>query len=158
MEKNEKKASSMKVMEERDIQKVAASPKVAKVFGQIGIYLFLGLLSKIADKPLALLFEKHFQPKPYSRAIGAAVGAVCGFVLTVAILCPLTGLLPMVGSVAPLLDEEIAQNPIVIDLQQTAYDALVLEIPIKILCREDCRGLCPSCGKNLNDGDCGCNN
>ena len=24
------------------------------------------------------------------------------------------------------------------------------------LCREDCRGLCPKCGKNLNEGECGC--
>ncbi|MBO5248734.1 MAG: DUF177 domain-containing protein [Clostridia bacterium] len=44
-----------------------------------------------------------------------------------------------------------------IDLEKTAYDALVLALPTKILCREDCQGLCPSCGKNLNDGDCGCN-
>ncbi len=55
-------------------------------------------------------------------------------------------------------DESVLVEGGRIDLQQTAYDALVLEIPIKILCREDCRGLCPSCGKNLNDGDCGCNN
>lgn len=55
-------------------------------------------------------------------------------------------------------DESVLVESGRIDLQQTAYDALVLEIPIKILCREDCRGLCPSCGKNLNDGDCGCNN
>lgn len=45
-----------------------------------------------------------------------------------------------------------------IDLEKTAYDALVLALPIKILCKEDCLGLCPVCGKNLNDGDCGCNN
>ncbi len=44
-----------------------------------------------------------------------------------------------------------------IDLEKTAYDALVLALPAKILCKEDCLGLCPSCGKNLNDGDCGCN-
>ena len=27
---------------------------------------------------------------------------------------------------------------------------------MKVLCREDCKGLCPVCGKDLNDGDCGC--
>ena len=54
-------------------------------------------------------------------------------------------------------DESVAVQDGRIDLEQTAYDAFVLEIPIKILCREDCRALCPSCGKNLNDGDCGCN-
>ncbi len=28
--------------------------------------------------------------------------------------------------------------------------------PMKILCREDCKGLCKVCGKDLNEGDCGC--
>ena len=28
--------------------------------------------------------------------------------------------------------------------------------PMKVLCREDCRGLCKVCGKDLNEGDCGC--
>lgn len=31
-----------------------------------------------------------------------------------------------------------------------------LELPQRYLCREDCRGLCPTCGKNLNEGPCGC--
>ena len=33
---------------------------------------------------------------------------------------------------------------------------LLLALPTKHLCREDCRGLCPHCGKNLNEGLCGC--
>lgn len=33
---------------------------------------------------------------------------------------------------------------------------ILLELPYKLLCRDDCRGLCPQCGKNLNDGLCGC--
>ncbi len=35
-------------------------------------------------------------------------------------------------------------------------EAVVLEIPIKILCSEDCRGLCPVCGANLNKEECRC--
>ncbi|MEP7012475.1 MAG: DUF177 domain-containing protein [Acidobacteriota bacterium] len=31
-----------------------------------------------------------------------------------------------------------------------------LNIPMKPLCREDCRGLCPTCGADLNAGDCAC--
>ncbi len=34
--------------------------------------------------------------------------------------------------------------------------ALVLEMPQVPLCDENCKGLCPKCGSNLNDGDCGC--
>ncbi len=33
---------------------------------------------------------------------------------------------------------------------------IFLELPYKSLCREDCRGLCPQCGKNQNEGLCGC--
>jgi uncharacterized protein len=43
-----------------------------------------------------------------------------------------------------------------IDVLQDAVDALLLAVPVKILCRESCKGLCPSCGKNLNDGPCSC--
>ncbi len=35
-------------------------------------------------------------------------------------------------------------------------EEISLELPSFVLCSEDCRGLCPKCGKNLNGGDCGC--
>jgi DUF177 domain-containing protein len=38
-----------------------------------------------------------------------------------------------------------------LDLSTWARDAIALELPDKILCRPDCAGLCPVCGKNLND-------
>jgi len=38
-----------------------------------------------------------------------------------------------------------------LDLGTWARDAIALELPDKILCRPDCAGLCPVCGKNLND-------
>lgn len=34
--------------------------------------------------------------------------------------------------------------------------AMVLDLPISGLCREDCQGLCPTCGQNLNEGECQC--
>lgn len=43
-----------------------------------------------------------------------------------------------------------------IDVSEIAVSAFVLDMEMKILCRPDCKGLCPKCGKNLNDGDCGC--
>lgn len=42
-----------------------------------------------------------------------------------------------------------------IDLQQLVREFAILEIPIKPLCREDCKGLCIECGQNLNEKDCG---
>ena len=43
-----------------------------------------------------------------------------------------------------------------IDLTQMLGDNIVLSLPMRFLCREDCRGLCPVCGKDLNEGACGC--
>ena len=40
-----------------------------------------------------------------------------------------------------------------LDLADWARDALALATPAKVLCRDDCRGLCPVCGANLNDAD-----
>ena len=42
------------------------------------------------------------------------------------------------------------------DLSGIVRQAIVLEVPIKPLCSESCRGICPQCGRNLNQGDCGC--
>jgi uncharacterized protein len=43
-----------------------------------------------------------------------------------------------------------------IDLTSPAREALLLEMPMRLLCREDCRGLCPVCGANLNETPCDC--
>jgi len=41
-----------------------------------------------------------------------------------------------------------------IDLTPVLREYTLLEIPISPLCQPDCRGLCPICGNNLNEGDC----
>ena len=43
-----------------------------------------------------------------------------------------------------------------LDLDDLLVTAFILDMPTMFLCRDDCKGLCPKCGKNLNDGDCGC--
>lgn len=43
-----------------------------------------------------------------------------------------------------------------LDLDELLREDILLELPTKFLCREDCRGLCPVCGKNWNEGPCGC--
>lgn len=43
-----------------------------------------------------------------------------------------------------------------LDVDQMVMEELYLQFPAQVLCREDCSGLCPVCGKNLNLGDCGC--
>ena len=44
----------------------------------------------------------------------------------------------------------------VIDLGQLMQEQCYLAVPMKPLCREDCRGLCSACGTNLNSGSCEC--
>jgi uncharacterized protein len=43
-----------------------------------------------------------------------------------------------------------------LDMAPYAWETLLLALPERVLCREDCKGLCPVCGRNLNEGDCGC--
>lgn len=43
-----------------------------------------------------------------------------------------------------------------IDLDELLSTLFILDMETKFLCKEDCKGLCPTCGKNLNLGPCGC--
>lgn len=43
-----------------------------------------------------------------------------------------------------------------IDLQDFVKGSIIEALPMKILCQEDCKGLCPICGKDLNQGECQC--
>ena len=43
-----------------------------------------------------------------------------------------------------------------LDLAELAGADILLELPTSMVCDEGCKGLCPECGANLNEGDCGC--
>ena len=43
-----------------------------------------------------------------------------------------------------------------IDVTPAVREELLLAAPRYVLCREDCQGMCPQCGKDLNAGPCGC--
>jgi uncharacterized protein len=42
------------------------------------------------------------------------------------------------------------------EISDRVREAIILELPLKPLCSENCRGLCPMCGANLNETDCNC--
>ena len=44
-----------------------------------------------------------------------------------------------------------------IDLTDFLNEIILLNYPMTVLCRDDCEGLCPVCGQNLNEGRCSCN-
>jgi uncharacterized protein len=56
---------------------------------------------------------------------------------------------PIEGETYPLEGEEI-------DLELPVRDTVLLDLPARPLCREDCAGLCPQCGIDRNEADCDC--
>lgn len=52
---------------------------------------------------------------------------------------------------ATLIDEHH-----ILDLREVLRQGIVLSAPLYPVCREDCTGLCPQCGQNLNAGSCNC--
>lgn len=60
----------------------------------------------------------------------------------------------------PTMDREepqaSAMSHFVLDIAELVRQQLLLNIPMAMSCREDCRGICPQCGQNLNEGQCGC--
>ena len=43
-----------------------------------------------------------------------------------------------------------------VELDEILVPELILDMEMTVLCREDCKGLCPKCGRDLNLGPCGC--
>ena len=86
--------------------------------------------------------------------------------------CLVAAQLPVEGSLAlwlltaerPELDPEekdlivLAPGQREVDISGLLIESIKLAIPPKVLCRTDCRGLCPTCGADLNQGKCDCDN
>lgn len=52
-------------------------------------------------------------------------------------------------------DYILVENP-VLNLDDLVLEDIFLSLPSRFLCKKDCKGLCPICGKDLNEGECGC--
>ncbi len=62
-------------------------------------------------------------------------------------------------------EEELSENEDLVfvdsyklDICNLVRELVILSIPTKNLCKDSCQGICPQCGKNLNEGTCNCNN
>ena len=53
-------------------------------------------------------------------------------------------------------NEFIVVLPEGLDIERLTLEDIYLYLPSKLLCRDDCKGVCPSCGADLNRGACGC--
>jgi uncharacterized protein len=62
-------------------------------------------------------------------------------------------MLPLVSGeeLATLIDEKH-----ILDLSEVTRQNILLAVPMHPVCRQDCAGLCPQCGQNLNEGRCNC--
>lgn len=54
------------------------------------------------------------------------------------------------------LDESNFVTGTELDVDQLVYNEVLIEWPLKVLCKDDCKGICSHCGKNLNMGTCDC--
>ena len=54
-------------------------------------------------------------------------------------------------------DEYIVTESDSLDLDELVIMDILLQIPSKMLCKDDCKGLCPQCGTDLNYNECNCN-
>ena len=65
----------------------------------------------------------------------------------------------LVTSLSGDSDDEYIETPdYEIELDELVTEDILLELPGKLLCKDGCKGLCAKCGKNLNDGNCQCDN
>ena len=57
-------------------------------------------------------------------------------------------------------DEDVEDNDYLIgfnlDIDRLIYGEILVNWPMKVLCRDDCKGICKVCGMNLNKGECNC--
>lgn len=53
-------------------------------------------------------------------------------------------------------DDYIETPDFKLELDEVVISDILLSLPQKNLCKKDCKGLCQSCGKNLNEGECTC--
>jgi uncharacterized protein len=54
------------------------------------------------------------------------------------------------------LNYAVDKSDSILDLDEDIREEIILDYPIKPLCRVDCKGLCLKCGANLNEGGCNC--
>ncbi len=63
----------------------------------------------------------------------------------------------LVSQLAAEADDEIIEIPdMQLDISELCTTEIVLSFPMKHLCKSDCKGVCATCGKDLNEGDCDC--
>ena len=53
-------------------------------------------------------------------------------------------------------EEQCFMSGYELDVDALMNNEILINMPVKVLCKEECKGICPVCGKNQNEGECGC--
>ena len=128
---------------ELSAQELDITPQELRLLGPVQME---GTMSNVGD---VLLLRAELE---------ASVECVCGRCLKVFSTATSADVLEKYYPRASANPEEDAfvYDSDVIDITEPLRESLLLAEPIQALCKQDCRGLCPVCGADLNDGDCGC--
>jgi uncharacterized protein len=144
---------------------------VSGILGHPGLYRDVKVNAKLPDVGNALARASDEAVQGELRAESVVEGILVTGSLTAPAhftcarcLTPLSGevrlevceLFVAPGHEAPVEEESYEVHGEEIDLEPMLRDAIALALPLNPVCREDCAGLCATCGKDLNTGACEC--
>lgn len=137
--------------------------KVYKVLTDLNTFEFSGDVYKIKkaepfELEIAGIGDRKFT---LSGGLSVTVEAPCARCLEpVSFVCELTFDRELVVGKREEQDEELDEESYLsgynLDIDQLVRNELLLSLPIRILCSEDCKGICNRCGTNLNFETCTC--
>lgn len=144
---------------------------VAEILGHPGHYRDLSVNERLSDvaNPLVALTDAPLRGDLRAEAVvegilvtgplsGEMAGSCARCLKKVAggISVELCELFVAPGHEVPGEEEAYEVHGFEIDLEPMLRDAVVLALPLKPVCKVDCKGLCARCGKDLNEGPCSC--
>ncbi|EEG77208.1 YceD family protein [Dethiobacter alkaliphilus] len=130
--------------------------RLKKAPGEVFTYTFtgdadaLGLTEETVtcQEPLEIRFDAVYQDGKINLT-----GSLHTNVIVCCSRCVDTFTCPLDGH----LEEELpVDNQSELDVTELVKEMYIISLPLKPLCREACKGLCPTCGKNRNEKECAC--
>ena len=124
-------------------------------------------VASVGAVSMALTIQQSGEEYFVQGSVAAPVAVECARCL-VSFDLPLEGQVDFIVTTAEVREQQRAEavdsedyvvvegNTLVADLSDIVRQALLLELPMKPVCGDDCKGLCPQCGVNRNEVSCDC--
>ncbi len=119
----------------------------------------IGLPEKVGAKGVATSAGDSVYVEGESRGVVALVCSRCLSPFRQSFKVPFEGRFVPVALIERWEDDEVELYPLdggVCDLSPMLLQEIMISLPMQALCSPNCKGLCPVCGHNLNEGPCGC--